>query len=217
MVALPFAMTPLKIFNSKGDKFYSWFEAAAQNNYLAAKELHNLLTNYKEPKKIAEKIHKMEHHGDSICHEIYDEINTSFITPVDREDIIELTRNLDDVMDLIHAAADSLEIYAIKKSSNLMIKFSEIIVESSKIIKDSLPYFRKRKNFSKIAKAIIEINNLENEADDLIKKGLKDLFTGKKNAIEIIKLKNIYETLENVVDKCEDIADLLRGLITKYA
>lgn len=210
-------MNLLDIFQSRGDKFYKWFEEAADNNYKSALLLEKLCKNFKDPKKIAKQIHDLEHEGDQISHNIYTEINKVFVTPLDREDIISLTGALDDVIDLIHASSSAIVTYNVKKIIPTAKQFSEVITSSTKAVSQILPKLRHRKNFSQVHKAIIEINRLENEADDLLRKGLTELFKNPKNPIEIIRWRDIYEIMEDVTDKTEEIAQVLQNLITKYA
>lgn len=210
-------MNLLGIFQSNGDKFYKWFEEASENNLKAALLLEKLCKNFKDPKKIAKQIHDLEHQGDQISHNIHNEINSVFVTPLDREDILSLTGALDDVIDLIHASSSSMINYNVKKITPIAKQFSEIIVASTKAVSQTLPKLRKRKNFSQIRKAIIEINKLENEADDLLRKGLTELFENPKNPVNVIRWRDIYEIMEDTTDKTEEIAHVLQNLITKYA
>lgn len=210
-------MNLLGIFQSRGDKFYQWFEDAAENNVKAALLLEKLCKEFKDPKKLAERIHDLEHKGDQISHEIHSEINTVFVTPIDREDILALTGALDDVIDLIHASASTIVTYNVKKINPTAKEFSEIIVKSTEIVAQTLPKLRERKNFPKVYKAIIEINRLENEADDLLRKGWGQLFKNPKNPIDVIRWRDIYEIMEDTTDKTEEIAHILNDLITKYA
>lgn len=210
-------MNLLGIFQSKGDKFYRWFDMAAQNNHQAALLLDKLCKNFKDPKKISQQIHHLEHEGDQISHKIYKEINSTFVTPLDREDIIMLTQTLDDVIDLIHASASTITTYNIKKITPVASEFSKIITSSTKLVAEILPKLRHRRTFSQIDKAIIEINRLENEADDLLRDSLTKLFKNPKNPIDVIRWRDIYGLMEDITDKTEDIANVLRNLITKYA
>ncbi len=210
-------MNLLGIFQSKGDKFYHWFEEASENNFKAAALLEKLCKDFKNPKQIAEKIHDLEHKGDQISHDIYKQLNSVFVTPLDREDITALANALDDVVDLIHASASSMVTHNVKRTTPLARDFSELIVESTKLVNQALPKLRKRRNFSQVHKAIIEINRLENEADDLLRVGLTKLFKKPKNPIDVIRWYNIYEIMEDTTDKTEDIANILQNLVTKYA
>jgi len=210
-------MNLLGIFQSNGDKFYKWFEEASENNHQASLLLEKMCKSFKNPQKLSDQIHDLEHKGDQISHNIHSEINSVFITPLDREDIISLTRALDDVIDLIYASSSALVTYNVKKITPITKQFSEIIVSSTKTVAQALPKLRQRKNFSGVHKAIVEINRLENEADDLLRKGLTKLFKNPKSSVNIIRWKNIYEIMEDTTDKTEEIAHVLQNLITKYA
>lgn len=210
-------MNLLGIFQPRGDKFYKWFEEASENNYKAAQLLEKLCKNFKNPKKISDQIHDLEHEGDNISHQIHSEINSVFVTPLDREDIIRLTGALDDVVDLIHASASKIVTYNIKKINPYACQFAEIIVASTKVVAQTLPKLRHRRTFSQVHKAIVEINRLENEADDLLRKSLGELFKNPKNPIDVIRWRDIYEMMEDITDKTEEIAHVLQNLITKYA
>lgn len=210
-------MNLLGVFKSRGDKFYASFEEASENNYKAALLLEKLCKVFKDPQKIAEQIHTLEHEGDQISHHIYKEINSVFVTPIDREDIIALTQSLDDVIDLIYASASSIVTYNVKKITPVAHEFSEIITTSTKLVAEVLPKLRHRRTFREVHKAIIEINRLENKADDLLKKSLTGLFKNPKDPIDVIRWHNIYSIMEDTTDKTEDIANVLQNLITKYA
>lgn len=210
-------MNLLDIFQSRGDKFYRWFEEASENNYRAAQLLENLCKNFKGSKKISNQIHDLEHEGDQISHNIYKELNSVFVTPLDREDIVALTSALDDVIDLIHASASSMVTHNVKNITPAARDFSKIITESTKFVVQALPKLRSRRTFPQVHKIIIEINRLENEADDLLRKSLTELFKNPKNAIDVIRWVNIYEIMEDTTDRAEDIANVLQNLITKYA
>lgn len=210
-------MNLLGVFQSRGDKFYASFEEASENNYKAALLLEKLCKVFKDPKKITEQIHTLEHEGDQISHHIYKEINSVFVTPIDREDIIALTQSLDDVIDLIHASASSIVTYNVKKITPVAREFSEIITASAKLVAEVLPRLRHRRTFSEVYNAIIEINRLENKADDLLKKSLTGLFKNPKDPIDVLRWHNIYSIMEDTTDKTEDIANVLQNLITKYA
>lgn len=204
-------------FFQNNNKFYPLFEEAVDNNFLAAKEFSKLCKEFKNPQKVAKKIHDLEHKGDAICHEIFAQLNTSFITPIDREDIIALTSAIDDVIDLIHTSADDINNYYIKKPTPICIKMAENIALSTRVVKEILPKIQKRKTFPEVIKGIREINMLETKADELLKEGIRSLFRNPKSTVEVIKWQSLYQSMEDVTDKCEDIADVLNGLVVKYA
>ncbi|MDO8577235.1 MAG: DUF47 family protein [Candidatus Daviesbacteria bacterium] len=210
-------MNLLGIFQSRGDKFYRWFEEASENNHKAALLLDKLCTSFKNPEKISEQIKNLEQKGDEISHTIYSEINRTFVTPLDREDIIMLTQSLDDVVDLIDTSASTITIYNVKKITPVAQEFCEIITASTKLVNEILPKLRHRRTFSQVHKAIVEINRLENKADDLLKTSLTKLFKNPKDPIDVIRWRDIYGYLEHITDKTEDIANILQNLVTKYA
>ncbi|MGE5042170.1 MAG: DUF47 domain-containing protein [Candidatus Levyibacteriota bacterium] len=208
-------MKLLSVFQTRSGIFYQSFEEAAENNVKAALELLSLAKNPRNSAKIAKKIHNLEQAGDEIAHQLYEEVSKAFVPPMDREDIMFLTRALDDVIDLIHLSGNRLEVYPLKKKDETIIHFAQIILEASQLVSKALPLIRSRKNFSKVHKLVVEINNKENEADVLLKEGLRSLFKS-RDIKKIIILKDIYETMEQATDSLEDIADILSSLITKY-
>jgi predicted phosphate transport protein (TIGR00153 family) len=211
-------MNLLKIFQgSQSARFYDWFEQAAQNNVAAAQELEHLCLHFADAAMVAAHIHELEHLGDDISHNIYDELNRVFVTPLDREDIISLTRALDDVMDLIHASVDAMAVYNVSAATPIAGRMAGIIRESTKMVAEAMPNLRNRRTFRNVSTAVIEINRLENEADEQLRIGLSELFKTPHDPVDIIRWRDIYETMESVTDAAEDIADVLRGLVTKYA
>ena len=204
-------------FLKQDDKFFTWFEEACANNYAAAKALQKLCKDFKNPQIAAKKIHDLEHKGDTICHTIFDELNTSFLTPLDREDLIALTHAIDDVIDLIHKSADDMANYGIKKTTPVALQLTDNIVASTHILKEILPKMQKRNTFQQVRRGVYEINRLETEADGLLRNGIQGLFRKRTASVDIIRWLAIYETLESVTDACEDAGDILNGLIVKYA
>lgn len=210
-------MNLLNVFNSKSERFFTWYKELADNNVNAAKKLESVCRNIKNIKKNLAEVTELEHESDRICLKIFDEINRTFITPMDREDLSMLTRSLDDVMDFIYLSVVTISVYKVKKMSKTAVKFANVIVDSTQVIAEALPKLRKRKTFSAINKSVSELNRLETKADGLFKNGLEELFKNPKNAIDVIRWRDIYNTMEEVADKTEDIADIFHDLIIKYA
>lgn len=208
-------MNLLSFFQSNGNKFYSLFEDAAENNVKAANLLLRLCKENKSEGLLV-KIHDLEHQNDKVVHSIYDALTSVFVTPWDREDIISLTNTLDDVTDLIHESSDYLVNYNIKKVSPVALELAKVIVASTKEVVSVLPKLHHRRTFKEVHKSIIEINKLENDADELLHKGLKELFKNPKDPVDVIRWRDIYHTMEEVTDKTEDIGDVLSRLIAKY-
>lgn len=210
-------MNFLPFLYSKSGKFYSWFEDASDNNVLAAQALLKLCKKVKDAPQISQNIHDMEHKGDKISHLVYDELNRVFVPPIDAEDIISLTHSLDDVVDLIYASACRIDIYSIKKIDTIIFKLANVIVEGTQLVAETLPKLRNRRTLKDINSIGIQINKLENKADLFLKDGLRNLFKDSHNAKDIICLKDVYEKMEEATDALEDIADVLHGIVTKYA
>jgi uncharacterized protein len=205
-------------FLKKDDgNFFQWFEDAANNALQASIELRNLCSDFSDPTVSAKRLHDFEHRGDEIGHRIYAQLNKTFLTPLDREDIIQLYSAIDDVTDLVHSAADMMVVYKVTMVPPLAKDLAECIVGCMEEVVKALPYLRKRSELSKMLASIIQINSLENKADDLLRDGLGDLFSHPEDVIRIIKWRDIYQEMEAATDKAEDIADVLRGLSIKHA
>jgi predicted phosphate transport protein (TIGR00153 family) len=205
-------------FLKKDDgNFFQWFEDAANNALQASIELRNLCSDFSDPTVSAKRLHEFEHRGDEIGHRIYAQLNKTFLTPLDREDIIQLYSAIDDVTDLVHSAADMMVVYKVTTVPPLAKDLADCIVGCMEEVVKALPYLRKRSELSKMLASIIQINSLENKADDLLRDGLGDLFSHPEDVIRIIKWRDIYQEMEAATDKAEDIADVLRGLSIKHA
>ncbi len=195
--------------------FFTWFEEAATNNLAAARMLDELCRHFEQPQQMAERMHDLEHTGDDISHRIYQQLNRVFMPPLDREDIIELTRALDDVMDYIDSAADAMYVYNIQQPTAEAQELAGIIVKCAEEVARHLPDLRKRGTMGRLQEGVVELNRLENLADDVLRRGLIDLFHTPHDPADIIAWSRIYEMMEEVTDKSEDIADVLRGLMIK--
>ena len=202
--------------NSNGD-FFGRFEHAAQNNVDAARLLDHLCRDFTNAEKTVTQLHDLEHKGDEITHSIYEMLNQVFIPPLDREDIIALTSALDDVTDYIHEAADAMCVYNIQQPTAVASSLAAIIVASTEAVAKELPKLRQRRAMRGINDGVIELHRLENQADALLREGVMDLFHRPHDPILVIAWSRIYETMERVTDKCEDIAGVLRGLVIKHA
>ena len=197
--------------------FFQWFEDAAGNTLQAALALKELCYNFDNVPEMVGRLHEYEHRGDEIGHRIYEQLNKSFVTPLDREDIIRLYSGIDDVTDLVHSAADMMAVYKVDSVPPIAQQLSDCIVGCAEEIVKAVPHLRKRNEMGQILPSVIQINSLENKADDLLRNGLVELFSHPEDVIGIIKWRDIYGELEEATDKAEDIADVLRGLAIKHA
>jgi predicted phosphate transport protein (TIGR00153 family) len=195
------------------ERFFELFEEQATNIVAAAGRLREMVLDFADASEKATAIRDLEHAGDSLTHDLIRKINTTFITPFDREDVYALASRLDDVLDLIEAAADRLLLYRIKEPTAGAQAFAEVIVKSAESVRAAVSCLR---TSSKVYHThCVEVNRLENEADRLLKELIAALFADVTDPIEVIKWKEIYETLEEVTDRCEDVVNVIEGIMLK--
>lgn len=197
--------------------FFSRFEEAAQNNIVAATMLQEFCQDFTNAEEKVGRMHDLEHKGDEITHGVYEALNRTFMPPLDREDIIAIATALDNVMDHIYAAADAMCVYNIQAPTPVACSLVAVIVECTHQLGLQLPKLRSRSSMRQLEEGVIEIHRLENKADMLLREGVMDLFHRPHDPIQVIAWSRIYETLERVTDECEEIADVLRGLVIKHA
>ena len=202
----------------KEDKFYKLFLEAAQNVNEGAIVLRSSLDSLSNKEINVSKIEDLEHKGDKLVTIVVKELNEAFITPIDREDIYSLIKKLDDVLDLINSTMHRFLMYDINTSTSESKSFADIIVECTEHILELMKALNSVGNKKiYIKEKIICIHKIESEADCLYRKTIADLFKNEKNPIEIIKWKEIYQILENTIDKCEKIANTVEGVVIKNA
>ncbi len=197
--------------------FFDLFEQAAGNVHEGALALAELLKDFTDVAGKAQKIKDIEHAGDKITHATIEKLNKTFITPIEREDIHELTSRLDDVLDLIDSAVSRIMLYKIAKPTEDARAMAQVLVESTRIIMDLLPRMRNLKRSKEIVAQCIEVHTQENEGDRILHRALAQLFEDGHDAATIIKWKDIYENLEAASDRCEDVANVVEGIVLKNA
>ncbi|HEX8600761.1 MAG TPA: DUF47 family protein [Chloroflexia bacterium] len=210
-------MALFDFFKSDDENYYQLFEDAANNMLEAARAFRELCYHYENVHESVERIHEFEHLGDSIGHRMYNLLNRTFMTPLDREDIINLYSAIDDVTDLVHSAADLMVIYKVERVTPVAQQLSDCIVACAEEVARALPKLRKRSELKGMQEAIIQVHSLENKADDLHRQGLTELFSNPADVLNILKWRDIYQEMEQATDRAEDIADVLRGLAIKHA
>jgi len=199
------------------EKFFDMFRTQAANVVEGAKLLRDLLDDYTDVDQKRMLIEKTENHGDEIAHRIMEKLNTTFITPMDREDIHSLTCALDDIMDFINASAQRLQLYGVTSVTEDSRKLAAIILrtaEETEALTDNMENLRDVKN---LKAHWIEVNRLENEGDQVSRNAIAGLFQNQKDPIEVIKWKEIYEYLERAIDSCEDAANIVESVVLKHA
>jgi len=197
-------------------KFYDLFERASANLVESGQALQDLVEDFQGVEQKVEHIRDLEHVGDSITHELMNLLRRTFITPIDREDISQIANSLDDVVDLIDAAAVSMVLFRIREPKEKAKQLAALIVECTQVVDRAIRKLRSRRNFPSMLQDSIELNRLENEADQVLRSALMELFDNHTDAVEIIKWREIYEQLETATDRCEDVADVLEGIVLKY-
>ena len=199
----------------KDEKFFVMFKEMSMRLIEGAEELKDMLDNFHDPQASQRKIKDIEHRGDSQTHDIIKKLNKSFITPFDREDIYALSSALDDVLDLIDASAQRFVMYNVEKPTPEAKELAFLILKSCQTIDKAVGLLGGR--LEPIAEYCVEVNALENEADRVCREAISRLFDEEKDPIQLIKWKEIYETLERATDKCEDAANILESVVVKNA
>jgi len=203
----------------KEEKFFELLAKQSENALKAAEELKEFVRDYEkssrsERKSKSNSMKSIERKGDEIAHEIMEKLDTTFITPIDKEDIHRMTVLLDDVVDLIDTATLRFVILGIERIDNHIIKLVSVTHQSVEELNKAVADLKKLKH---VKEHYVKIHSLENEADEVYYNALSELFHFFKNPIDIIKYKEVYELLEGVTDKCEDVANVIESIVIKHA
>lgn len=209
----------LKIFIPREKKFYDLFEKAVTNLREGARTLVVMVETptMEKRKELIRQIEHLEHIGDNITHDIFNELSSTFITPFDREDIHQLTSAMDDILDYIHGSAKRMELYKVDVITDEIVKLAELIEKSVIELEKAVKGLSNMKNRSVINEACVLINSIENHADDIFDSAIGKLFDDEKDPIRLIKYKEILSGLETATDKCEDAANVVKTILVKYA
>ena len=195
-------------------KFFDLLEEYADLTRQCTNQLLNFFEEFDKRKEKWRDIKALEERGDDMLHRIVDELNTTFVTPIDREDIYALANGLDDILDFSEGAAERVIMFKIMMPPNRLLEMSEVLYQAAKELSAAMVLLRRRDRWQELKKHIVEINRLENRGDELMRISLTELFDT-KDAIEILKLKEVYEHVEEAIDRCEDVANVLESLIVK--
>jgi predicted phosphate transport protein (TIGR00153 family) len=206
----------MSILIPREDKFYRLFEQAAANVWRGAQMLNDLLTNFTDVATKVKLIQAAEHEGDTLTHEIFEQLNRSFVTPLDREDIAAIAHALDDVLDYIEASADAFQLYDIDEPTSAAIELGTLISQAAEQVHKAILAMRHRKQAAQIREAVVEINRIENLADQVYRGAMSSLFR-QADPVRMIKWKQVYDYLEQATDLCEDVGDVLQGVLLKNA
>jgi len=206
------------IGSSKSDRsFYDAFERHAARIVEAGKLITEIANHPERAVELAKAIKDVENEGDKITHETIARLHTTWITPIDRADIHSLITALDDVLDLIEAVSERVALYEVKVLPEFVVKLADSLQHATIAVDQAIKLLPKVKQPKEMLDLCIEINRLENEADDAYRHGLASLFKGGYDAIEVMKLRDIIDNLEAATDRCEDVANILEGIVLEYA
>lgn len=207
------------MFLPKDRVFFTLFENMAEVVGKMATQLQLMVNESDEDKRaeISAIIENLEHKNDDFTHNVFTELGRNFITPLDREDIHALATALDDIADYIYASAKKINFYKINPNDLGIHKLADLVLQGSVEIKKAVHGLRDMKNLREMTEAIVKINSIENQADDVFDMSIDSLFNNENDFKEVIKKREIYQVLEIATDKCEDAANVIESIIIKYA
>jgi uncharacterized protein len=200
-------------FLPRETSFFDFFDQHIALTITGTQEFLALINDGDTIPAKAKRIKSIESECDAITHHCIEALHKTFITPLDRNDILRLISRMDDVMDFVEAAAERIALYELRSIPPGIRQLAEVLCRATVALQGALNDLRDIKNASDIRKQCIEVNRLENEADSVLRNSLAELFKTEKNPIQIIMWKEIYETLETATDRCEDVANIIEGVV----
>ena len=211
--------TIFKIFLPKDRVFYQLFENVAEVLVKMGAKLKEIVhePDYEKRGKLIKEVEDMEHINDEYTHKIFTELGQNFITPFDREDIHYLATSLDDIADYIYSSAKKINFYNVDPNDIGIQKMADLINSGCIQVHKAVTELRNMRNMRQITDALVAINSIENQGDDIFDMSIERLFATEPDAKEVIKKREIYQIMEVVTDKCEDAANVIESIIVKYA
>ena len=204
-------------FMPRGKIFFELYEESAENMVQTAEAMKDMVDSWDSIEQRVKQIDEFEHIGDNTTHKIIELLHRTFVTPFDQEDMALLAHSLDDIVDLIHAAAVAMLIYKIDIPKEGAKELAGIIVTAAKEVEVALKQLRNQPKLKQVLEHCIELNRLENAADKVFRKAMAELFDNCDDTADIIKWREILEHLESATDRCEDVANVLEGVALKHA
>ena len=203
-----------QVFVPKDREFFDIFEEAALNIARAGEMLEEMLRGFPESAHLAREILLCEQNGDRVTHDIFSRLNQTFVTPIDREDILELASALDDVVDLTEEVSDFLVLYKVEAPMDPAERLATILKDACRQIAKAVPRMR---TFGDISHYVVEIHRLENEGDRVSREAMASLFENGIDPMVVIRWKDVFDRLEGAIDASERVANLLSGIVIKNA
>lgn len=204
-------------FLPKEFNFFDLFEKQVKYAVEAASYFKELVSKNGIDEKSLENMHRLEHEGDEVTHEIFERLNKTFITPFDREDIHALAKELDDIVDMLYTIVNRLRVYNVTGGNKNLMEFASVIEESVRAVECAIKGLRNAKNLKSIKESCVEVNRLENVGDAMRDAMLAKLFETEKDPVSLIKWKDVYQDAETVLDICEDVAHIVQNILVKQA
>jgi len=205
-----------KIMPREG-RFFDLFEDISKLIVEGAYEFRNMLNNLPQAEKHSQNIKDIEHKGDEITHRTVEMLHKTFITPLDRYDIHALITGLDDILDYIEACSQRIFLYGVTKVTPEAFQLADVCIRSAECVQKAVSGLKNLKHPAGVIKDCVEINRLENEADYLLRIAVSKLFREEPDIKQLIMLKEIYDFLETATDRCEDVANIIEGIVLEYA
>jgi len=196
----------------KDENFFTLFARQAALAHKGCIQLHEMMERFDDLEGRAKRLKDVEHEGDLVTHEVFERLNRTFITPLEREDIHALAGGLDDVLDAVEAIASRIVMFHVKTMTPQAVELARILVDCGEQIERALQHL---KDFKHLMAFTIELNRLENEADAISREVVADLFSGKHEVLDVLRWKEIYGRLENAADQCEDVANTIESIVIK--
>jgi predicted phosphate transport protein (TIGR00153 family) len=203
-------------FLPKETSFFDFFEQHAALTVEGCKEFLSLASTGANVTGKAKRIKEIEHETDVVTHRCVEALHKTFITPIERDDIYRLISRMDDIVDFIEAASERIALYDMKEMTPEVKDLADILVRAAQQIVVAVKGLRDMKNAEPVLQACVDINRLENEGDTILRNALARLFKEEKDPITVIKWKEIYEGLETATDRCEDVANIIEGVVLEH-
>jgi len=203
-------------FLPRETSFFDFFEQHARLTVEGAREFLDLVTNGESLPVRAKRIKELEHEADAVTHRCVEALHKTFITPIERSDIHSLISRMDDIMDLVEAGAERIALYEIREMTPEVKELAKVLVKATAGVEEAVKGLRNLKNSKAIVRTCIDINRLENEGDTIFRIAMARLFKEEKEPIMVIKWKEIYENLERATDCCEDVANIIEGVVLEH-
>ncbi|MDQ6746222.1 MAG: DUF47 family protein [Actinomycetota bacterium] len=206
-------MAPISdLLRGSNREYFDLFERAGENIVRAARLLDEMLASFPDTRELAREIFACEQHGDQVTHEVIRKLNQTYVTPIDREDILALVSSLDDIVDYIEEVADYLGLYRIEAPMTQAQALAAVLRDAAQQISLAIPLMR---GFNDITEHTVEVHRLENEGDRISREAIASLFESGIDPMVVIRWKDIFERLENAIDATEHAADILEGIVIK--